>query len=35
MSTDTFIGELLTDFDNVTGADFDVLDSGAPSNTGD
>jgi hypothetical protein len=33
--TDTFIGELLTDFDNVTGADFDVLDTGNPSNAGD
>jgi hypothetical protein len=32
--TDTYIGELLTDFDKVTGADFEVLDTGAPSNTG-
>ena len=33
--TDTYIGELLTDFDKVTGADFDVLDTGAPMNTGE
>jgi hypothetical protein len=33
--TDTYIGELLTDFDKVTGADFEVLDTGAPSNTGE
>ena len=32
--TDTYVGELLTDFGNVTGADFDVLDTGAPMNTG-
>jgi hypothetical protein len=32
--TDTYVGELLTDFDKVTGADFDVLDTGAPMNTG-
>ena len=30
--TDTYIGELLTDFDTVTGADFEVLDTGAPLN---
>jgi hypothetical protein len=33
--TDTYIGELITDFDGVTGADFDVLDTGAPINTGE
>jgi hypothetical protein len=33
--TDTYIGELLTDFDGVTGADFDVLDTGAPVDTGE
>jgi hypothetical protein len=33
--TDTYIGELLTDFDKVTGADFDVLDTGTPSAAGD
>jgi hypothetical protein len=33
--TDTYIGELSTDFDGVTGADFDVLDTGAPMNTGE
>jgi hypothetical protein len=32
--TDTFVGELLTDFSHVTGADFDILDTGAPMNTG-
>ena len=32
--TDTYVGELLTDFDKVTGADFDVLDTGTPVNTG-
>jgi hypothetical protein len=32
--TDTFVGELLTDFDGVTGADFDVIDTGAPIDTG-
>ena len=31
--TDTYVGELITDFGNVTGADFDVLDTGAPMNT--
>jgi hypothetical protein len=31
--TDTYIGELLTDFDTVTGADFEVLNTGAPLNT--
>ncbi len=31
--SDTYIGELLTDFDKVTGADFEVLDTGAPLNT--
>lgn len=30
--TDSYIGELLTDFDTVTGADFEVLDTGAPLN---
>ena len=33
--TDTYIGELSTDFDGVTGADFDVLDTGAPIDTGE
>jgi len=33
--TDTYVGELLTDFDKVTGADFDVLETGAPTNTGE
>jgi hypothetical protein len=33
--SDTYIGELLTDFDGVTGADFEVLDTGAPMNTGE
>jgi hypothetical protein len=33
--TDTYIGELLTDFGKVTGADFEVLDTGAPMNTGE
>lgn len=34
--TDTYVGELLTDFDGVTGADFEALDPGmAPSNAGD
>jgi hypothetical protein len=33
-ATDSYIGELLTDFAGVTGADFDVLDTGAPSNQG-
>jgi len=33
-ATDSFIGELLTDFANVTGADFQVLDTGVPSNEG-
>ncbi len=32
--SDTYIGELLSDFDKVTGADFEVLDTGAPSNKG-
>jgi len=31
--TDSYIGELLTDFDTVTGADFEVLSTGAPLNT--
>jgi hypothetical protein len=34
-ATDTYIGELLTDFGKVTGADFDVLDTGPPSAAGD
>jgi hypothetical protein len=33
--TDTYVGELLTDFDNVDGTDFDALDTGAPMNTGE
>jgi hypothetical protein len=33
--TDTYVGELLTDFKKVTGADFEVLDTGAPINTGE
>jgi hypothetical protein len=33
--TDTYIGELITDFGGVTGADFDVLDTGTPVNTGE
>jgi hypothetical protein len=33
--SDTYIGELLTDFDRVTGADFEVLSTGTPSNTGE
>jgi hypothetical protein len=33
--SDTYIGELLTDFDKVSGADFDVLDTGTPSAAGD
>jgi hypothetical protein len=32
--TDTYVGELITDFDGVHGTDFDVLDTGAPVNTG-
>jgi hypothetical protein len=32
---DTYVGELLTDFGKVTGADFDVLDTGTPINTGE
>jgi hypothetical protein len=32
---DTYVGELLTDFAKVTGADFEVLDTGAPQNTGE
>jgi len=32
--TDTYIGELLTDFGQVSGADFDVLDTGDPIATG-
>jgi hypothetical protein len=32
--TDTFIGELITDFKNVTGANFDVLETGPASNAG-
>jgi hypothetical protein len=32
--SDTYVGELLTDFGKVTGADFDVLDTGTPINTG-
>jgi hypothetical protein len=32
--SDSYIGELLTDFAKVTGADFDVLDTGVPSNEG-
>jgi hypothetical protein len=32
--TDTYVGELITDFENVTGADFDILDTGTPSNAG-
>ena len=34
-ATDTYLGELSTDFGNVTGADFDVLDTGAPSAAGE
>ena len=33
--TDTYVGELITDFAKVTGADFEVLDTGAPMNTGE
>lgn len=33
--TDTYVGELLTDFDKVDGTDFDALDTGAPMNTGE
>jgi hypothetical protein len=33
--TDTYVGELLTDFDGVHGTDFDVLDTGSPLNTGE
>jgi hypothetical protein len=32
--SDTYVGELLTDFDNVTGAAFEVIDTGAPSTDG-
>jgi hypothetical protein len=32
--TDTYIGELLTDFAGVTGADFEVLATGTPISTG-
>lgn len=31
---DTYVGELLTDFRKVSGADFDVIDPGTPINTG-
>ena len=34
-ATDTYVGELSTDFGNVTGADFDVLDTGTPSAAGE
>ncbi len=30
----SYVGELINDFANVTGADFDVLDTGAPQDTG-
>jgi hypothetical protein len=33
--SDTFVGELLTDFDGVTAADFEVLDTGTPMDTGE
>jgi hypothetical protein len=33
--TDTYIGELITDFEGVTGADFEVLYTGDPVNTGE
>jgi hypothetical protein len=32
--TDTYVGELLTDFSGVTGVDFDVIATGTPVNTG-
>jgi len=33
--SDTYVGELLKDFDGVHGTDFEVLDSGAPMYTGE
>ena len=33
-ATDTYVGELLSDFSKVTGADFEVIDTGAPVDTG-
>jgi hypothetical protein len=32
--TDTYVGELLTDFDKVTGADFEVIETGSVSSDG-